>query len=117
MADLNDLKRYGSDLWRVVSHPAWFITVALSGVGLYATSRAAVAERWPTGRLVFVGALGAGVAFGVIAPLFPPLGRSVATAATVAQAAAAPQPRSRSAVNKSFEPAQGVESAGVFPGQ
>ena len=110
------LKRYGSDLLRVVTHPAWLVVTALSGVGLWVTCTAAVKQRWPTGRLVFVGALAAGVGCGIVAPLFPSVDRAYVAAASVSQASAA-QPRSRSAVNKTFEPAQGTESAGVFVGQ
>ena len=115
--DTEALKRYGADFWKVISHPAWYLTIVLCTVGVAATSMTSVRAKWPMGRVIFVGALGTGLAFGVLAPLFPPLGRDVATAATVAQVSAPPQPRSRSALNKTFEPAQGTESAGVFVGQ
>lgn len=113
------LKRYGEGIWRVISHPAWLGAVAVCSVGLVATSATRVRARWPTARLVFVGGLGLGVMYGLLAPLFPTIGEGVQTAATVAatSASTSPQPRSRSAINKTFEPAQGTESRGPFIGQ
>lgn len=103
---------------RSLTSPAYLGTMALCGLGLWAADRYATGK-WRGLRLVAMGALGAGVGYGILAPLFPPL---AAGAIGNAQAAAnyappASSASSAAATNKSFEPAQGVESQGVFVGQ
>jgi hypothetical protein len=112
------LKNYGRNAGHVLSHPAWWGSIVICTVGLVATSTGWARKRWRYGPITFVGALGTGVMFGVLAPL-DIVGRGAAAAAAVSQSdqPASVQPRSRAAVNKTFEPAQGTESAGVFVGQ
>ncbi|HVL49534.1 MAG TPA: hypothetical protein VM889_13340 [Candidatus Thermoplasmatota archaeon] len=114
---------------RNLTSPAYLGTMAILGVGLWAADRyAAPGSAWRNLRFVTLGALGAGVGYGILAPLFPPLSRGLTAAAATSAAAASavaaasqpsasPPPPSRAQTNKQFEPAQGVESSGVFVGQ
>lgn len=112
------LKAYFGPLKQNVTSPAYLGTMAILGIGLWASSRY-LRGPWRATRFICMGALGAGVGFGLLAPLVPPLRVPVMMASAASAAAAAtPTPvQSRSATNKSFEPAQGVEGAGVFVGQ
>lgn len=104
-------------LVRTLTSPAYLGTMALCGLGLWAADRYATGK-WRGLRLVAMGALGAGVGYGILAPLFPPLAAgAVGTAAAAAASAPASAPAAAASTNKQFEPAQGVESSGVFVGQ
>lgn len=94
-----------------ITQPAYLGTMAVLGLGLYAVDRYATGS-WRQARLVLMGALGAGVGYGILAPLFPPL-----AGGAMAAGAPAPARSSNAATAKQFEPAQGVESSGVFVGQ
>lgn len=115
----------GKAVWRNVASPAYLATMAALTVALWATDRYTPATgKWAwTRNLRFsaMGALGAGIGFGILAPMFPPLGLGVkgaaAAASTAAMATEPAPPMNRATSAKQFEPAQGIESSGVFVGQ
>ena len=113
----DNLRAYGGRLIKTVSNPIIWGAIAISGVGLWVTSTQWGQEKLRHGRVFFMGSLASGIGLGLLVPLLLPLETVAATNAAPAAATAAPEPRSRSAINKTFEPAQGVESASVFIGQ
>ena len=108
---------YSAGLRKTLTTPAWWATLALGSLGLFIASTRWGRSKWPSGQGLFMGSLSAGIGLGLLVPLLLPARTVAASGAVPPQATAPSQPRSRSALNKTFEPAQGVESASVFIGQ